>query len=175
LSRQAGWISEEHPEGMFEHVGRINVYTTIGCIQNVQVFNRRCLSGECSIQYDGHNDDLFISSSSTACGNEIGWEYVDQVMASRQTFTRFCKTMESKYKRSKNSALFLSLKVFIKWWFAWASSMKIDFRKQCQMCNEHMEYSEQSLPKVFLVLASDCSLHVIFPRNLITPMKELRQ
>ena len=56
-------------------------------------------------------------------------------MTSRQTFTGFCKILNTRYICSNSLERFLSPPVFIKWWFGWASNMRIDFREICEMCD----------------------------------------
>ena len=104
------------------------------------MFKRTCSAGNCTKHYDGYEDSLFLLSSTTACSHELGWEYVDQVMISRQTFTGFCKTLNARYIRLNSLGRFLSPAVFIKWWFGWASNMRIDFREICEMCDGNIDY-----------------------------------
>lgn len=69
----------------------------------------------------------------------MGWEFVDLVMTSRQTFSGFVKFYKRKYKRAKSKKTFMSRNTFIKWWFSWASSMKINFRKKCFGCGDKLK------------------------------------
>ena len=55
-------------------------------------------------------------------------------MSSRQTFTGFCKILNTWYIHLNSVGRFLSPPVFIKWWFGWTSNMKIDFREICEIC-----------------------------------------
>ena len=124
---------------MISFIGSINVYTSIGFVTG-KIFKRTCSAGNCTKHYDGYEGSLFLLSSTKACGHEIGWEYEDQVMTSHQTFTGFCKTLNTRYIRSNSLGRFLSPAVFIKWWFGWTSSMRIDFREICEMCDGNIDY-----------------------------------
>ena len=104
------------------------------------MFKRTVSAVNCTKYYDGYKDNLFLLSSTTACGHKIGREYVDQVMTSRQTFTGFCKILNTRYIRSTSLERFLSPAVFIKWWFGWASNMRIDFRELPEMCDGNIDY-----------------------------------
>ena len=61
-------------------------------------------------------------------------------MSSRQTFTGFSKILNTWYIHSNSLGRFLSPPVFIKWWFGWASNMKIDFRETCEICDANIDY-----------------------------------
>ena len=55
------------------------------------MLKRTCSTGNCTKHYGGYEDSLFLLSSKTTYSHELGWEYVDQVMTSRQTFADFAK------------------------------------------------------------------------------------
>ena len=61
-------------------------------------------------------------------------------MSSRQTFTGFSKILNTWYIHSNSLGRFLSPPVYIKWWFGWASNMKIDFRETCEICDASIDY-----------------------------------
>ena len=61
-------------------------------------------------------------------------------MTSRQTFTGFCKILNTRYICLNSLGRFLSPPVFIKWWFGWATNMRIDFREICEMCDGNIDY-----------------------------------
>ena len=136
---QNEWFCDVNPSGAISLFGSINVYTSIGLVTG-KIFKRTCSAGNCTKYYDGYEDSFFLLSSATACGHEIGWEYVYQVMTSRQTFTGFCKILNTRYICSNSLERFLSPPVFIKWWFGWASNMRIDFREICEMCDGNIDY-----------------------------------
>ena len=57
------------------------------------------------------------------------------VLSSKTTFSCFCDKKTRDYKmRNKFCHGFMDSKTFIKWWFSWAASLKIDFRKPCPVC-----------------------------------------
>ncbi|WAR15086.1 hypothetical protein MAR_005191 [Mya arenaria] len=71
----------------------------------------------------------------TAAGDEIGWEYVSMVMSNTGcTFSGFCQVKDAIYEFRHPNAKFMDASVFIRWWFSWASNMKIDFRQPCEVC-----------------------------------------
>ena len=70
----------------------------------------------------------------------LGWEFVDNVMTSRQTFSGFVTVISNRYRRFSPNDKFMSLKTFIDFFFAWASRMKIEFREKCPGCEESPSY-----------------------------------
>ena len=54
-------------------------------------------------------------------------------MTSHQTFRGYVTIMNNKYARFEGGN-FMSVNTFINWFFAWASRMRIDFRRGCQQC-----------------------------------------
>ena len=101
----------------------------------IEIFKRICLNGNCVARWTGEKECIYRSSQKIAVGYEIGWEYVDSVNTSKQTFSGFAKLMNNRYQiRSEETIKFMSLPRFIEWWFGWASHMKIDFRKSCPSC-----------------------------------------
>ena len=66
-----------------------------------------------------------------------GWEFVDTVMATKQTFRGFVTCYINRYRRSNPDApSFMSTQTFIDWFFAWASHMNIEFREKCHWCGD---------------------------------------
>ena len=114
-------------------MGKTTVYSTVGACQ-VAVYARKCIAGNCTRQYDGCEDSLFRSTSSVACGYEVGWEFVESVLCSKQTFSGFRKVVQARYARFSSPVDFMAVNTFIKWWFCWASAMNIDFRERCFSC-----------------------------------------
>ncbi|XP_047144680.2 uncharacterized protein LOC124818179 [Hydra vulgaris] len=132
----AGWTTDAHPEGQLFPNGTSNLYTDRGVIL-VHVFFRRCVGMSCIRYWDGAEHCVFRISSSTCAGYEIGWDFVDSVQTSGQTFSGYVTNMSNRYKRMCNNALpFMSNSVFISWFFGWTSHMGIDFREQCTMCGD---------------------------------------
>jgi len=70
--------------------GETTLYTSAGAV-DAKIFKRRCIKGSCIRKYDGFEDCIYRSSPSVACSWEMGWEFVDLVMTSRQTFSGFVK------------------------------------------------------------------------------------
>ena len=57
-------------------------------------------------------------------------------MTNKQTFSGFSQFVSSRYTRSRSEIGFMSLPTFIEWFFGWASHMRIDFRKGCEICGD---------------------------------------
>ena len=74
-------------------------------------------------------------SNETAAGDKIGWEYANTVLSSKTTFSSFCDKKTRDYKmRNKFCHCYMDSKTLIKWWFSWAASLKMNFRKPCPVC-----------------------------------------
>ena len=98
------------------------------------VHGRICSNGICQRLYDGAEDFMFCYSNVTAIGYEVVWEFVE-CGATGMSFSSFVELVNNRYKRSGYSkSQFVTAKTFIHCWFAWSSSMDIDFRKQCEHC-----------------------------------------
>ena len=102
----------------------------------VPVFMRKCISGTCSKFWDGQHKSIFRLSGKICAGWEFGFEFVDCVNSSHQTFSGFVSYISNKYRRFCDGNKFMSVPTFINWWFGWASAMKIDFRKGCNSCDD---------------------------------------
>ena len=101
----------------------------------MRFFFRRCVSNNCVREWDGASDCIFRFTQATCAGYEIGWEFVDAVSTSGQTFSGFVTVINNRYKRrDRNATSFMSVPVFIDWFFAWISHMEIDFRQPCYWC-----------------------------------------
>ena len=87
---------------------------------------------DCRIKYSGLQDGLHILSSSTAAGDELGWDFINNVTTSQMSITSFCFITESRYHGKKVS--FMSRQTFTDWIFSWMSNFHIDFRKPCSQC-----------------------------------------
>ena len=74
------------------------------------------------------------ASQDFACGYEVGWEFVESVLCSKQTFSGFRTVVQARYARFSSPVDFMAVNTFIKWWFCWASAMNIDFRERCFSC-----------------------------------------
>jgi len=122
------------PGGVLKFSTKSTLYTDLR-VYDVSVYDRLCLSKSCKFKWNGEKENIYRSSSKTAAGYEMGWEYVEAVNSSKQTFSGFVKVMNQRYKRRDIDASFMSLPSFIDWWFGWASHMNIDFRVQCSFCD----------------------------------------
>lgn len=103
-----------------------------GAIQ-CNLYKRQCLhrTGQCDLNFDeeAEREGLFFLSSSTAAGDEIGWDFISRVRRTKISFTAFVNEMTRQYQTTHQQCRsFMSPKTFIKWFFAWLAAMKIDFR-----------------------------------------------
>ncbi|XP_057294962.1 uncharacterized protein LOC130623486 [Hydractinia symbiolongicarpus] len=131
---QAGWTSDENPDGLLEEVGKTTLFLSLGAVE-AKVWKRKCLQGTCMRSWTGEDECIFRLSAHTCAGYEIGWMFVDAVNSGKQTFSGFTMCMNKTYKRLfPTGKSFMSSRTFIAWWFAWASHMKIDFRMSCSWC-----------------------------------------
>jgi hypothetical protein len=88
------------------------------------------ITPNCRLQYTGENDCLHLWTKETSAGDEIGWDFVSRVKRSRISFTSFCNEMTDTYKSNYlSSAKFMSRSTFVSWFFSWAATMNIDFRR----------------------------------------------
>lgn len=132
----AGWTDPDHPDSCTKQTSRyLTIYTEHAPVR-CNVVTKICLGGNCCVYWDeGESMAVHVLSAETAAGDEIGWSFVQKVMTSKETFSSFCQNMTATYKRRcPTSRGFMDPSVFIKWWFGWASNMKIDFRKPCPVC-----------------------------------------
>ena len=98
-----------------------------------ELFKRKCLNGtaECDLGFEEEaaKEGLFFLSLSTAAGDEIGWDFIMRVRRTRTSFTAFVNEMTRQYNTTHPLCRsFMSTNTFIKWFFAWMASMKLDFR-----------------------------------------------
>jgi len=135
---QAGWTNEQFPDGMLEPAWKTIVYSTHGAME-VNVMKRRCVNLACYRYYDGCEDSLFLLSKSIAVGYELGWEYVEGVLRNKMTFSGFTKGVQDRYSRFTSPCNFMAANTFIRWWFAWASAMRINFVEQCFSCGNDIK------------------------------------
>ena len=106
----------------------------------ITVYDRLCLSRRCVLKWTGESECIYRSLGKVSAGYELGWEYVDMVNTSKQTFQGFVTIMNNRYKsRGPESLPFMTLPTFIDWWFGWASNMRIDFREICNWCENGPE------------------------------------
>ncbi|CAC5425017.1 unnamed protein product [Mytilus coruscus] len=133
----AGWTSNQQLNGVTTFSRVLTIYTKIAPVQ-CQVYSRSCINEEspCKKDWDeGDKECSHVVTRDTAAGDEIGWAFVNQVLSTKITFSAFCDLKTKDYKEcNPNFRSFMDSSVFIKWWFSWASNMKIDFRKPCPIC-----------------------------------------
>ena len=77
---------------------KTKLYSTVGGCE-ATVFLRKCVAGFCRRKYDGYEDSLFLSTHAVTCGYEVGREFVEAVLTSKQTFSGFCKITQARYDR----------------------------------------------------------------------------
>ena len=93
----------------------------------------------CSLEYTGEDKSIFFLSKTTCAGDEIGWDFISMVKTTRTSFTAFCNEQTRRYKTTNVfSSLFINIKTFVNWIFAWMVSMDIDFRQEVDpWCKYH--------------------------------------
>ena len=139
----AGWLKShedvdycENGLTVLDKKRSLTVYTQLAPVK-CDIQSRICYNSgsPCKIMWDeGLSDSLHVLSRDTAAGDEIGWEFVSMVFNSDCTFSSFCNIKNQLYKSRNSKACFMDQSVFVKWWFSWASNMKIDFRIPCDVC-----------------------------------------
>lgn len=91
-----------------------------------------------------------------------GWAFVEFILNGKNTFSGFVNCYNQNYARSDpNDQLFMSNRVFIDWFFAWASHMRIDFRQSCRMCNGRTR----------VVACDGTKLGIGFKHTFVTPIE----
>ena len=139
---------------------KTKLYSTVGGCE-ATVFLRKCVAGFCSREYDGYEDSLFLSTHAVACGYEVGWEFVEAVLTSKQTFSGFRRITQARYDRYSSPINFLAVNTLIDWWFAWASAMNIDFIEQCFNCGN----------KINALAADGTKLGITLKQSNIVPLE----
>ncbi len=104
--------------------------------------------------YSGYEDSLHFLSKFTAAGDEIGWEYINNVMNSQYSLSCFCNVKDAAYKMAGSKVSFMSRQTFTDWIFSWMVNFRIDFRKTCSLCGSDPD-----------MLAADATKIGIFFRN----------
>ena len=106
------------------------LYTCMGPIET-NYYNILCKANECTLEFtEAEKKNIFLYTKSTACGDEIGWDFIQNVMKTKMSFTGFCDEMTCRYQTNNIMACpFMSPKTFISWLFGWLAAFKIDFRQ----------------------------------------------
>ena len=138
------------------------------------------------MEYSGAEHSIFFLSKATCGGDEIGWDFISMVKASKMSFSGFCSEMSRKYRTNNIfSAPFMSVRTFVKWIFAWMASMQIDFRKEidpwCKYnpkvlaCDgTHIGVSVKHMRLHDPVTSSDPNLQSVTPKHKRLVMMTLR-
>lgn len=93
---------------------------------------------QCTRFYSGSRDGIFFWSKKTAIMEELGWDFIHQIELSTLSFSAFCKIQTMMYhSHYRDSAPFVSCSTFVRWWFAFAAAMKIDFRLEVDPYCKH--------------------------------------
>ena len=133
----ASWTYTNHVLGQTQLDRTLTVFTKRAPVQ-CRVLTRICTNNEgpCELKWDeGGSRCIHIVTRDTAAGDEISWAFVNLVLCSKITFSAFCKLKTQEYKEYNiNLRSFMDPSVFIKWWFSWASFMKLEFRQTCPVC-----------------------------------------
>ena len=119
-----------HKEGIYKDRGTL--YMQTGPV-NIKYYDAVCSKGICMIPYTKGVDEkaIFMYSTVTTAGDKIGWDFVMAVTTTKSSFSAFCKEMTRKYQTTNIMAgPFMSPTTFIKWFFGWIASFKIDFHKE---------------------------------------------
>ena len=132
--KQCGCGSEYADDGLFVK-GFATLYTHLGAVK-CQYSNLKCASGNCEIPYAeaAAEQGIYFSTTVTCAGDEIGWDFITDVLKKRTCFSAFCAEMSIKYQTNNPMAApFMSTKTFISYFFGWLSNMNIDFRKEIDL------------------------------------------
>ena len=108
------------------------LYTCTGAV-HMKCYNMCCNRGICEIEVSeaAKEKSLFFLTTKTCAGDEIGWDFVNNVLKSKASFTGYCNEMTCRYQTTNILAgPFMSPNTFIKWFFAWLAGFKIDFRRE---------------------------------------------
>jgi hypothetical protein len=103
------------------------------------LYSGKCINEkeECTV-LAGKEQGIFAVSEKVACVDELGWDFVDLVKKGRMSFTAFCALKTKDYETQHSDSLpFMSMNTWVKWWFGWAASFRIDFRKEIDPFCKH--------------------------------------
>ena len=120
--------------------GHSTLYTRMGPVR-CSVFNLSCHNRTCDLKFEevAEEQGICFISKGICVGDEIGWDFVQDVGTKRTSFKAYCEDMTRKYQANNPmSASFMSINTFPKWLFGWMSNMKLDFRKEIDpVCGYH--------------------------------------
>ena len=129
--KQWGCGSEYAADGLYVK-GFATLYTCLGAIK-FQYSNLKCTSGNYEIPHSetAAEQGICFSTTVTCTGDEIGWDFIKDVLKKRTSFSVFCAEMSIKYHTNNPMAApFMSTNTSISYFFGWLSNMKIGFRKE---------------------------------------------
>ena len=122
---------------MFTIEGISKLYTKL-CVIKVLSYKLICSNALCTKYWNGADFSVYRISKNVSCGYEIGWDFVDCIHKVGVNFSGYCSMMTSSYKRhDEQGEPFMTSPTFMKWFKAWTSNQKIDFRSQCAVCGEN--------------------------------------
>ena len=127
---QCQWGTNYHKEGICKDMGTL--YTQAGPVK-IKYYDTVCTRGIYTIPYTKGAEEkaIFMYSTATTAGDEIGWDFVTSVITAKSSFSAFCKEMTGMYqKKNIMTGPFMSPNTFIKWFFGWIASFKINFQKE---------------------------------------------
>ena len=108
------------------------LYTRLGPAE-IEFHETVCSGGQCKLAFTQGAEEkcIFLKSTFTAAGDEIGWDFVEAVRKTRCSFTSLCNEMTRRYQTTNIMAgPFMSPNNFISWFFCWISAFQINFRKE---------------------------------------------
>ena len=79
--------------------GHSTLYTRIGPVC-CAYFNLPCVNGNCQFEFHevAEEQGICFSSKVTCAGDEIGWDFVQDVVSKRTSFKAYCDDMTRKYQ-----------------------------------------------------------------------------
>ena len=83
----------------------------------INVYMLSCVTGSCTLKWNGTNDHIYRISEAACVGEEICWDFVDMVSSMNCNFSAFCFLMNSSYNRHNSARKFMSVKAFIRVFF----------------------------------------------------------
>ena len=104
------------PETEYKLKGNSTLYTRMGPVR-YSVFNLPCCNGTCKLQFEevAEEQGICFSSKVTCAGDEIGWDFVQDVVTKRTSFKAYCEDMTRKYQANNPmSPSFMSINTCLK-------------------------------------------------------------
>ena len=87
------------PETEYTLKWHSTLYTRMGPVR-CSVFNLPCQNGTCELKFEevAEEQGIYFAFKVTCAGDEIGWDFVQDVVTKRTSFKAFCEDMTRKYK-----------------------------------------------------------------------------